>query len=121
MNLIFALEAILGDRSEGQKAERLALRRATLAAKHTGTRVNPRRRRIYDLYDQPRSDAVHGEDPREVTRDEVQRLSADVRQAINEFLEYAAENGITKRSQLVKELDSDPMRDKIKARSSSES
>jgi hypothetical protein len=114
LNLIFALEAILGDRSEGEKAESLAIRRATLAAKRTGSYVNPRR--IYDLYAQPRSDAVHGEDPREVTRDELSRLSADVRQAIYEFLEYAAEHGITKRSQLVKELDSDPVRDEIKAR-----
>lgn len=111
--LFFALEGILGDKSDKLKGENLALRRALLSHKLDQGFTNPGR--IYGLYDEVRSEAVHGGEPLEVSKSEVSRFQWDVRRAINEFLEYAHREGFSKQGKLLDALDSDPAREEIKA------
>jgi hypothetical protein len=111
--LFFALEAILGDKSAGLKAERLALRRAVLSHMQGTGFTHPGK--TYWLYDQVRSTAVHGEDAPAVSEKEVRDFAWDVRRAINEFLEYARKKSFSKRGKLLAALESDPARDEIKA------
>jgi hypothetical protein len=111
--LFFALEAILGDRSEELEAEGLVLRRAVLSHKLDRGFTHPGR--IYWLYDKVRSEAVHGGEPLEVSKSEVSKFQWDVRCAINEFLGHARAGGFSKRGKLLAALDSDPARDEIKA------
>jgi hypothetical protein len=111
--LFFALEAILGDRSEGLKAEGLALRRAILSHKQTGSFTHPGR--VYSLYEGSRSSAVHGEKVPDVAEDEVRKFSEDVRLAINEFLGYASAHDFVKRGRVLRALDADPVSAEIKA------
>jgi hypothetical protein len=111
--LFFALEAILGDTSEGLKGEQLALRRAVLSHKRGSGFTHPGN--TYWLYDEVRSTAVHGEDVPEVSERQVNDFAWDVRRAINEFLEYARKEGFSKRGKLLSALDSDPARDEIEA------
>ncbi len=111
--LFFALEAILGDKSDKLKGENLALRRALLSHKLDQGFTHPGR--IYSLYDEVRSEAVHGGEPLEVSKSEVSKFQWDVRRAINEFLEYARKEGFSKRGKLLEALDNDPARDEIKA------
>jgi hypothetical protein len=108
--LFFALEALIGD-SEREKGRKLAARRAILGLKTSGYHTDPGR--IYFYYGRVRSTAVHGGDPGDVPRDEIDKVSWDMRRAINEFLEYAKANSFTERSWIVKALDSDPHRDEI--------
>ncbi len=103
--LFFALEGILGDKSEGLKAPSLAVRRAMLGLLTSGRFVHPNR--TYLLYDEVRSAAVHGEAPRRrvIGQREVDKFAWDVRRALNEFLGYARREGFTKRAQVRKALD----------------
>jgi hypothetical protein len=109
--LFFALESILGDKSEGLKAPGLAIRRAMLGLLTTGHFAHPNR--INFLYDQVRSAAVHGEDAPAVEREEVDRFSWDTRVAINEFLEFASARGLQKRASVRRALDGDERRNEI--------
>jgi hypothetical protein len=111
--LFFALEGILGDKSDKLKGENLALRRALLSHKLDQGFTHPGR--IYGLYDEVRSEAVHGGEPLEVSKSEVSSFQWDVRRAINEFLDYARKEGFSKRGKLLAALDSDPAREEIKA------
>ncbi len=104
--LFFALEAILGDTSEGEKAEGLAMRRAVLGHRTTGSFSHPGR--IYMLYAEVRSAAVHGEDPPDLPKREFDGFVWDVRVAINEFLDFARSKGLTKRKQIREALEADP-------------
>lgn len=61
--------------------------------------------RTYLLYDRVRSTAVHGEEPVAIDQHEVNKSAWDVRRAINEFLEFARTEGLTKRAQVRKALD----------------
>lgn len=108
--LFFALEALIGD-TEREKGRKLAARRAILGLKTSGYHTDPGR--IYFYYGRVRSTAIHGGDPGEVPRDEINRVSWDTRRAINEFLEYAQAHGFTERAWIVKALDSDPHRDGV--------
>jgi hypothetical protein len=110
--LFFALEAILGDKSERLKAEGLALRRAVLSHKATGHFTHPGR--IYFLYENVRSAAVHGTAIPEVPSDAVRTFSRDARAAIGEFLEFARSGGFNTRRKLLQALDDDPVRERIK-------
>jgi hypothetical protein len=113
--LFFALEALLGEESEGLKGEKLALRRAILGHLTTGTFRHPAR--SYVLYDEVRSKAVHGSKLTEpVTDTEVVQFSADIRDAINEFLELGRDRGFAKRGQLRDALDNDAAHDELAAR-----
>ena len=62
--LFFALEAMLGDKSEGLKAPALAVRRAIRGLVTRDGFIHPAR--TYLLYDEVRSAAVHGEEPPEI-------------------------------------------------------
>ena len=111
--LFFALEAILGDRSEGLKAEKLALRRAIVGHLTTGSFRHPRR--VYTQYEQIRNEAVHGGQPQLVGEKEVVQFSADIRDGINEFLQLAESGGHRSRTELLRLLDDDPARAELAA------
>lgn len=83
--LFFALETILGDKSDGAKAPGLALRRAMLGLVTSGHFAHPSD--TYSLYDEVRSKAVHGEQPPDVDQRVVDSLAWDVRLALNEYLQ----------------------------------
>ncbi len=109
--LFVALEAMLGDKSEGLKARALAMRRAMLGLATTGHIRHPSA--TYLLYDEARSATVHGEEPPVVAAEELDRFEWDVRISINEFVEYAHEHGLTKRSRVRKALDGHERRDRL--------
>lgn len=102
----FALEALLGEKSEGLKAPLIARRRAMLAAAMDAGFLHPHAN--YFFYDRVRSAAVHGEIPDEVTEETVRTFTWDVQTALQEFLGYAKKEGFTKKSDLVKALDNHP-------------
>jgi hypothetical protein len=109
--LFFALEAILGDRSEKLKAPALALRRAVLGLESTGGYRHPSS--TYLLYDNVRSAAVHGELAPEVPRRDLDSFAMDVRRALNEYLAFATRHRFTKRAQVRKALDRAQCRDEV--------
>ena len=112
--LFFALEGILGDKSDKLKGENLALRRALLSHKldrgfaHPGTRSTASTTRCA-----PRPSTAASRS--KVSKSEVSKFQWDVRRAINEFLEYTRNEGFSKQAKLLAALDSDPARDEIKA------
>lgn len=106
--LFFALETILGDRAEGKKAAALAMRRAMLGLLTSGHFRHPSD--TYSLYDEVRSKAVHGDEPPRVGQRDVDSFASDVREALNEFLQFARENGFTRRSHVREALDTDEQR-----------
>jgi hypothetical protein len=111
LDLFFALEAILGRKSDKEKGHGLALRRAVLSAAVSGGFSHPTR--IYLLYDEVRSAAVHGEIPPPVTSEQVQKLEWDVRGALNEALGFARQHGIVTRRTLLKRLEAHPERNNV--------
>ena len=109
--LFFALEAMLGDRSEGLKAHGLAYRRTLLSLATKESFTDPGR--AYLLYDEVRSAAVHGEEAPPVS-DEVWRvLLWDVRFALNEYLELAAREGFQTRRRVLRYLRGHPDRPRL--------
>jgi hypothetical protein len=111
--LFFALEALLGDKSEKLKAHGLAFQQAMLSHAVTGSFTHPNE--TYFLYDQVRSGAVHGEDAPEVSWDIVHSFAGDVRGALNQYLTYADEQGFQRRGRLLKALDEHPDRPQLVA------
>lgn len=109
--LFFALEALLGDKSEGLKAHALAFRQTMLSHVATGGFTDPNRTLF--LYDEVRSGAVHGEDAPQVDDDTADRLEWTVRDALAQYLKVARENGFTKRAQLRRFLNEHPDRGKL--------
>lgn len=109
--LFFALEAILGDTAEGEKAGLIALRRAMLGQVTGGSFTHPSR--TYQLYDEVRSAAVHGSEPPSVSDADVRLFASDVREALGEYLRYANEKGFMRQSQLVQALDNHPDRPQV--------
>jgi hypothetical protein len=65
------------------------------------------------LYDQVSSAAVHGEPPPDLSQKTATQFAWDVRRALNEFLEFAKQEGLTKRAQLRRALDNHPRRNKV--------
>lgn len=100
--LFFALEALLGEKSEGLKAYSLAFRQMTLSAITTGHFTHPDT--TYILYDRVRSGAVHGEDVPEVTWDMVRDFRWTVRNVLLQYIEYARAQRFTRRSRLIEAL-----------------
>jgi hypothetical protein len=111
--LFFALEALLGDKSEGLKAHGLAFRQTMLSHVATGGFTDPNET-LY-LYDEVRSGAVHGEDAPPVDEDTADGLAWTVRLALSQYLKVARENGLKKRAQLRRFLDDHPDRPKVQA------
>jgi hypothetical protein len=107
----FALEALLGRKSEGLKTPGLTFRRAMLSVAIRGEFSDPDR--IYYLYETVRSAAVHGAEPLEVSSQEAKRFAWDVRHALNEYLEYADTKGFKKRGRLLAALDKHPERQEL--------
>ncbi|MDT7708085.1 MAG: hypothetical protein QOG20_3692 [Pseudonocardiales bacterium] len=106
--LFFALEALLGDKSEGLKAHGLAFRQTMLSHITTGGFTNPSE--TWFLYDQVRSSAVHGEDVAEVGWGTVQNFASVVRRALSQYLKLARDNNLTRRGRLMRAIDSHPDR-----------
>jgi hypothetical protein len=101
--LFFALEALLGNKSEGLKAHDLAFRQAILSSFDTGSFTHPDE--TWFLYDTIRSVAVHGEVAPEVSEAEVQRFASGVRETLNQYLVLARKEGFARRKDLLKALD----------------
>ena len=100
--LFFALEALLGDESEGLKAGALAFRQLILSYIVSGRFRHPDR--TWFLYKQVRSAAVHGEKAPPVDDDTVLRFEWSVRDTLNEFLTFAADQEIKRRGRLITAL-----------------
>jgi hypothetical protein len=111
--LFIALEALVGDREEGLKARKLAVRRALLSESLDLGFADPYR--AFIVYDQVRSKATHGEEAPEVDRTTFVNFMANFRSAITEYLQFAANHGLSRRSALMARLDSDPRRPDIEA------
>jgi len=109
--LFFALESLLGDKGEGEKAGLIALRRAMLSAARGQGFTHPSR--TYWLYDKVRSAAVHGSEPPEVSAADVSLFASDVREALDDYLTYGRDQGFTRQSQLVQALDHHPERPRL--------
>lgn len=101
--LFTALEAILGNRSEGIKSDDLAMHRAALSEALSEGFSLPGR--ALGLYERVRSLAIHGEEPGAVSREEAQVFEWDIRLAINEYLRFARDSNLTTRKQVRTELE----------------
>ena len=91
-----ALEAILGRKSDKLKARPLAIRRAILGLKMTGSFTHPAR--FYLVYDRVRSVVIHGGEPPQVDPDLVITVSWDVPAPLStSSLDFARAEGLVKR------------------------
>lgn len=104
--LFFALEALLGEKSEGLKADMLAFRQLVLSHVVSGAFREPNR--TWYLYDQVRSAAVHGGDPPPVDDATVRDFEWSVRDTLNEYLTFASTQNIGRRGKLIRALTSHP-------------
>lgn len=109
--LFFALEALLGRKDEGLKARGLAFRRAMLGVAASETFADPNR--VFWLYEEVRSAAVHGEDPPEIDQREVGQFAWDIRNALAEYLKLAANEKLETRRAMLRFLGRHPERDRL--------
>lgn len=100
--LFFALEAMLGERSERQKGHGLAFRRALLSLTTRGHFADPER--AYRLYDQVRSAAVHGGEAPNVPEDMWRAFAWDTREAFIQYMELATRQEFKTRRALLRYL-----------------
>lgn len=107
----FALEALLGDSSEGLKNGTLALRQMTLS--RIAIECFPHPDDTFLHYDQIRSFAVHGEVAPPVSPAQAGRFALGVRNALDQYLTVAKKHNFTKRKQLLDLLDSYAGRDDL--------
>jgi hypothetical protein len=107
----FALEALLGDSSDGLKNGPLALRQMTLSAIAMGGFRHPDD--TFLAYKEVRSFAVHGEAAPAVTPQQASRFARAVQDTLDQYLTIANQHGFTKRRQLMDLLDNYPDRDKL--------
>jgi hypothetical protein len=105
----FALEALLGDSSDGLKNGLLALRQMTLSRIATGHFRHPDDTVLQ--YEQVRSYAVHGETAPKVTSRQASLFEWAVRDTLDHYLTVANQHGFTRRGQLLDLLDHHPLRD----------
>jgi hypothetical protein len=111
--LFFALEALLGDKSEKLKAHGLAFRQTMLSHIIEGTFTHPNS--TWFLYDAVRSAAVHGEGAPDVGKDVVQNFAWGVRKALNQYLTLAKNEKFVRRGRLLAFLDKHPEQPKLVA------
>jgi hypothetical protein len=111
--LFFALEALLGDKSNGLKGAQLAFRRALLGQAVTEMARIPSSTLL--LYEDVRNDAVHGTAVPAVDRGALNSFDADVRLALREYLELAQKLGITDHAKLMRAIDGQPAREDLAA------
>jgi len=107
----FALEALLGDSSDGLKNGPLALRQMTLSAIAMGRFRHPDD--TFLAYKEVRSFAVHGEAAPAVTPQQASHFAWVVRDTLDQYLTIANQHGFTKRRQLMDLLDNYPGRDAL--------
>jgi hypothetical protein len=107
----FALEALLGDKSEGLKANGLAFREMMLSHVIEGGFRHPNATFFY--YDQIRSVAVHGGQAPDVPRKVAAQFEWAVRDAFANYLALARQQGFSKRGKLLKFLDEHPDKPKL--------
>ncbi len=109
--LFFALEAMLGDKSEKLKAHGLAFRQTMLSHVVDGNFPHPSG--TWFLYDTVRSGAVHGEDAPDVEWKVVHSFAWDVRRTLNQYLTVAEKHKYARRARLLKFLDEHPDRPRL--------
>ena len=109
----FALEALLGDKSEGLKAHGLAFREMMLSHAIEGGFRHPNATFFY--YDQIRSVAVHGGQAPDVPRKVAAQFEWAVRDALGNYFALARQQGFSKRGKLLKFLDQHPDKPKLLA------
>jgi hypothetical protein len=102
----FALEALLGDKSEGLKAHGLAFREMMLSHVIEGGFRHPNA--TFFSYDQIRSVAVHGGQAPDVPRKVAAQFEWAVRDALINYLTLARQQGFSKRGKLLQFLDQHP-------------
>jgi hypothetical protein len=107
----FALEALLGDSSDGLKNGPLALRQMTLSAIATGHFRHPDD--TFLAYKEVRSFAVHGEAAPAVTPQQASHFAWAVWDTLDQYLTIANQHSFTKRRQLMDILDNYPDRYKL--------
>jgi hypothetical protein len=107
----FALEALLGDKSEGRKAHGLAFREMMLSYVIEGGFRHPNATFFY--YDQIRSVAVHGGQASDVSAKVAGDFEWAVRDALTKYLALARQHGFSKRGRLLNFLDQHPDKPKL--------
>ncbi|WP_194920876.1 hypothetical protein [Catenulispora rubra] len=100
--LFTALEAILGDSSEGLKAPALVFYRTALGHIVRGHFPDPNR--LYYLYDRVRSYATHGEPTPDVSEDDVSYLNWNIRETLLDLVSFSRERNLTSRKKVRQEL-----------------
>lgn len=109
--LFFALEALLGDKSERLKGHGLAFRQTMLSHLTSGGFSHPDQ--TFFLYDEVRSAAVHGEDAPNIGWDEAREFSHTVSDTLNNYVAFATEHGFARRGPLLRALDEHPERSQL--------
>jgi hypothetical protein len=100
---VFALEALLGDRSARLKARNLVFYRIMLGATVSGWWTSPVA--LHTFYERIRSYAVHGSvPPRQVSERDIDFLHIDARDALKQYLTLCEREGISKRSRMLRWL-----------------
>lgn len=107
----FALEALLGDKSEGLKAHSLAFREMMLSHIISGGFRHPNR--TFFFYDQIRSAAVHGEEAPAAAWRDATGFEWAVRDTLSNYLALARDRRIARRGKLLQTLDDHPDRPKL--------
>lgn len=107
----FALEALLGDKTAGLKAQDLAFRQTMLSHEVEGHFPHPER--TMRLYDEVRSAAVHGEAIPDIGERELQSFLGSVRTALRQVCRLAEEESLVSRSRLRAYLDAHPDRPEV--------
>jgi hypothetical protein len=107
----FALEALLGNKAEGKKADGLAFRQALLSTVVDGHFTSPSR--TWSLYGRVRSSAVHGEIAPDLDPDDVQAFLGSVRRALKQVLSIANREGIQTRRGLLRFLNRQPAKSEL--------
>lgn len=107
----FALEALLGDKSDQLKNGPLALRQMTLSEIANGYFFHPDD--TFLQYDQIRSHAVHGEIAPTVTAEQAAEFAWAVRDTLDQYLTVASRHGFTRRRQLLDLLNNYPKRHEL--------
>ena len=107
----FALEALLGDKSEGLKAHGLTFREMMLSHVIEGGFRHPNATLFY--YDQIRSVAVHGGQAPDVPQKVAARFEWAVRDALSNYFALARQQGFSRRGKLLKFLDQHPDKPKL--------
>ncbi len=95
-----ALEAILGSKDDRLKAQVLAFTGALLTAAAVGEFSHPNR--IYFMYEDVRSTAVHGSETPPLDKQDVQSLERHVNELIAIYARLVAEHGFQTRKQLLR-------------------